>query len=91
MMGAVLNFQKESPHVSGKARCMHCNHEWVAVAPEITEWLECPECHLVRGHFVYPICRTSEPHWTCGCGNDLFHFTPDKTYCPNCGDIQEGF
>lgn len=33
----------------GKAHCVGCRHEWEAVAPLGTMWLECPECHLPKG------------------------------------------
>lgn len=86
-----LSDYRQEPHVSGTARCLSCKHEWIAVAPAITEWLECPECGMMRGRHVFPYSRTDDEHWTCSCGNDLFHITHNCTYCPNCGDIQDGF
>ena len=45
---AVIDFTKAKaeldPHISGDARCLACKHEWVAVAPIGTIWLECPAC-----------------------------------------------
>lgn len=81
---------EQSPHSSGEAICLDCKHKWVAVAPTGVQWMECPKCSLVRGRFVYQHSR-EEPHWTCNCGNDLFHATKDGMYCPNCGDWQSGF
>lgn len=40
------------PHLSGKARCLACKHEWVAVAPVGVVWMECPACTLERGRYV---------------------------------------
>jgi Zn finger protein HypA/HybF involved in hydrogenase expression len=33
-------------HISGKARCLACKHEWAAVSLVGTVWLECPACSL---------------------------------------------
>jgi Zn finger protein HypA/HybF involved in hydrogenase expression len=77
-------------HASGAARCLDCGHEWAAVAPTGTEWLQCPACSLVRGRFVFPHLR-EVPHWHCACGNDLFQIVPAGVYCPNCGTWQTGW
>jgi hypothetical protein len=76
--------EKREPHLSGKARCIACNHEWVATAPVGTIWMECPKCTLERGRYVAQVQR-DDLHWHCKCGNDLFYSTPDGIYCPNCG------
>lgn len=97
-MAEVLSFGRkaeppapvEDPHLQGKARCVACKHEWQAVAPHGTTWLECPECHIFRGRFVGQ-CERDEPHWHCNCGNDLFYATARGFYCPNCGEWQSGF
>ncbi len=75
---------------TGKAVCINCRYDWEAVAPAGVEWLECPQCHLMRGKFFHEHLRTSEMHWHCHCGNDLFYMTPNGMYCPNCGDWQVG-
>jgi predicted RNA-binding Zn-ribbon protein involved in translation (DUF1610 family) len=82
--------ETESTRLSGTARCISCERQWEAVAPTGTVWLECPACGLLRGRFVYP-CERPDPHWICGCGNELFHMTPDGIYCPNCGEWQSGY
>jgi Zn finger protein HypA/HybF involved in hydrogenase expression len=87
---SVINLDDKRPHLSGPAKCMSCNHEWQAVAPIGTEWLECPECHLEKGRLAYPVQRYGL-EWKCHCGNDLFRMTPDGCYCPNCGEWQKGF
>lgn len=83
--------RRPDPHVAGPARCLACKHEWAAVAPTGTLWLECPECSLLRGRFLWPVERSGLPHWVCGCGNDVFHVTPQGYYCPNCGVWATGF
>jgi exosome complex RNA-binding protein Csl4 len=77
--------------VTGKAVCVNCRYEWTAVAPTGVDWLECPECHLMKGRFFYDCVREDKEHWYCHCGNDLFYMTPDGMYCPNCGDWQTGY
>lgn len=87
-----LQAEKEArePHSEGKARCLACKHEWVAVAPVGTIWLECPACTLERGRFIAQHQREGD-HWHCNCGCDLFYATPDGIYCPNCAEWQRGF
>lgn len=81
---AAARLERE-PHSSGTAICLDCKHEWVAVAPADMQWLECPSCGLVRGRFKFQFEKDCK-HWVCNCGNDLFHVTPEGTYCPNCGE-----
>ena len=75
---------EKTPHLEGKARCIACQHEWEAVAPVGTVWLDCPECSLNKGAFIAEVLH-EEDHWTCDCGNILFCHTPEGAYCPNCG------
>ena len=91
---SVIYLKKEredrTPHSSGKARCLACKQEWMAVAPTGVTWMECPSCSLERGRFVAQHERDGL-HWHCNCGNDLFYVVKDGYYCPNCGDWQSGF
>lgn len=88
MTADLFDFKAEkegrTPHLSGSARCLACQHEWVAVAPVGSIWLECPACSLIRGRYFEPAEKPAR-HWTCNCGCDLFHVTPNEIYCPNCG------
>lgn len=52
-MGEIIDLEKYRPHVCGKARCLGCKYEWVAVAPTETIWLECPKCSAMKGQFFY--------------------------------------
>ena len=79
-----------TPHLGGEAKCLACSHEWAAVAPVGVMVLQCPACSLERGRFTGNVIR-AEKHWTCHCGNDLFHICPEGTYCPACGEWQAGF
>lgn len=85
---SVVQLSDHRPHLSGEAICIDCGFKWIAVAPVGTDWLECPECGLMRSRMKYPVIRGDTAHWTCKCGNDLFYITPDFTYCPNCGGVQ---
>lgn len=80
--------QAQTPHTSGEAFCMTCDHNWVAVAPVGTVDLECPACHSMKGKFKFHHLRVEDDHWTCNCGNQFFHVTKKGTYCPNCGEWQ---
>jgi Zn finger protein HypA/HybF involved in hydrogenase expression len=82
--------EEREPHLSGKARCLACKHEWIAVAPMGVTWLECPACSLERGRYVAQV-KKEVPHWHCDCGNNLFYVTENGYYCPNCGLDQTGF
>ena len=81
--------EKRMPHSSGQARCLDCKHEWVAVAPIGTYWLQCPGCSLLRGKYIFMFNFPNELHWTCHCGNDLFYATKRAIFCPNCGAEQK--
>lgn len=83
--------EEREPHLSGRALCLNCKNQWVAVAPVGTLDLECPECTLPQGRFMHLVQYEDEPHWTCNCGNQFFHITQKRTYCINCGDTQVGF
>lgn len=81
---------KEDPHVSGEARCMECEHTWVAVAPIGVTNFECPNCHTHKGVWCSPIAWSAYPVRTCECGNQFYHITPEGAYCPRCGDWDWG-
>ena len=89
-MGVVIPICPEPAHFTGPAVCLDCKHEWVAVAPVGTVYLECPKCGTEKGRSKYPI-QYSGLEWQCQCGNNLFHITPDGCYCPCCGVYQSGF
>ena len=80
---------KPVPHISGKARCITCKHEWVAVAPVGTTTLECPECKN-DGHMIREVITYGD-QWICDCGWQLFRMNRHGIYCPNCGEYQKGF
>lgn len=92
MIISLQDKRKEKEGVlSGEARCRECGHEWVAVAPLGTRWLECPQCHTDKGLFKYPCDRKDDLHWTCSCGMDLFTVYEKGIMCPVCGEWQSGF
>lgn len=89
-MGEVHDIGEARPHTTGRARCLDCKHEWIAVAPCEMVWLDCPSCTLVRGRYIFNFERSGY-HWTCQCGCDLFHVSAIGVYCPNCGEWQYGW
>ena len=82
---SIINLSDHRPHISGEAKCMECMHEWAAIAPIGTSWLECPSCRLTKGVMKYPAIRSEHLHYECNCGNDLFYRTDKGDYCPKCG------
>lgn len=77
--------EERTPHLSGNAFCMFCNHEWIAVAPVGTTWLECPGCHGHKGQFKFEFEPPEREVWACCCGNQLFNVTRKGIFCPMCG------
>lgn len=71
--------------MQGPVRCLQCGHEWRGVAPVGTIGLECPKCSLLRGCFMHTPSYTSEDHYQCACGSQVFCLTKKRVYCPNCG------
>jgi len=92
-MGDVVSLatHKDDPHMTGKARCIACEHEFVSVAPVGAKWLTCPNCQGEKALLKFSCLVEGAAHWECNCGNDLFHATKDGFYCPNCGVWQKGF
>ena len=87
----VARAEENTPHLSGSARCLGCKHEWVAVAPVGTSWLECPSCRLGKGRYVSTFME-DDSHWHCDCGNELFACSQRYGwYCPMCGACQKGW
>ena len=87
-MSNVIPLTRKEPTLSGDARCLCCNHDWIACAPVGCFQLECPVCKTMKGVFVNPVQRSDE-EWDCRCGNGLFRVSRKGIYCPNCGDWQE--
>lgn len=76
--------------LSGRALCCSCQHEWVAVSPVGTDWLGCPECHLMKGRYFYHVePKVGTQMWVCGCGCNVFTVSPECVYCVGCGAEQE--
>jgi len=82
-MTNIVNLQEHRPHLSGNAKCLSCNHEWIAVAPIGTVELECPECGTWKG--VYAGLTAPDTVWQCNCGNQHFYITGEDAMCSRCG------
>lgn len=87
-MTKVVDLSEYRPHIGGDAKCLTCNHEWVAVAPIGTVDLECPKCSTFKGVFMY--MTAPEVVWECNCGNQLFFIDEHGPMCSKCGLRQEG-
>lgn len=78
--------EKEEQHITGEAVCGTCAHEWVAVAPVGTTELQCPACHVEKGHFKHWCApEVGSQIYQCNCGNELFWITPNGCVCRGCG------
>ncbi|MGH8446879.1 MAG: hypothetical protein ACREVL_16525 [Solimonas sp.] len=85
--------REHDPHLSGPARCMQCSHQWVAVAPVGTVWLECPACHCVKGVFEGAVGPgQDDAQWRCACGGYLFYISKAHgVCCCQCGKPATGW
>lgn len=66
----VVDIQQERQdrelHKTGKARCICCGNEFVAVAPVGVHNMECTQCGQMMAFFVYPIQPdTGDLVWRC--------------------------
>lgn len=86
-MGELIELDEKRPHLAGEAHCIQCGKEWAFVAPIGTVFLECPDCHVEKG-IQKGFVERAGPHWSCNCGNQFFHVTPDGIYCCLCGAWQ---
>lgn len=88
---SLAKFKEEnSPHWAGAAKCVSCKHEWVAVAPLGTEWIECPECGLERGHAYHAFgAEAGDSLFQCNCGCEAltayYRAGRFRFQCMNCG------
>lgn len=83
--------QDRQPHLSGKARCLACKHEWDAVAPQGTLDLECPECATTRGVWKHPFSAdVGQKLFVCNhCECDHFVIQPHRVICIGCGTFHQ--
>lgn len=89
MSAKVINLDEHRPHMTGRARCIGCKHEWVSVGPVGVTTFECPNCSAMKGIYVnlcYPSDDSKVLIFVCECGNDLFICRGDGyKQCVNCG------
>lgn len=85
-MSNVVNLAERRPRLTGRARCLACRHEWQAVCPVgVVFGLECSACGAEKGIILNPV-EHDGAHYRCGCGNFYMLVTPDRIYCPGCGE-----
>lgn len=90
----IANFEKEklarTPHLTGDALCVGCNHTWKHTAPIGTTEFTCPECKTERGMFTYmALPQQGEPIFHCNCGGIAFAMRQDGALCMRCGVTHE--
>lgn len=85
-MSDVISLDEHRPHMTGTVRCLACGHNWHAVAPLGTLFLECPECHTEKGVWHRPVIP--ETYWRCHCGCAAFSLSDTNAYCMACGVTQ---
>jgi DNA-directed RNA polymerase subunit RPC12/RpoP len=90
--------EERQPHWQGVARCVGCQHEWEAVAPMGTVWLECPECGMPKGHPKHPFgCDVGDAVLVCtDCAGEAITAYKRKgrmwVRCMGCGaDLTDAF
>lgn len=91
-MGEVVTLKRPGERwASGKAKCLACKHEWMAVYQVPLADIECPSCGVFRGQSKGPF-NGPETHavWVCNCGNSLLELYVDKQgaeelLCVGCG------
>jgi hypothetical protein len=85
-MGEVVSILANQPHVTGKAYCLECKSEWVAVAEQGTVYLECPECGLEKGVFKCACLPADGCIFQCDCGCCTFVIRDNgQAMCGLCG------
>jgi len=81
----------KSPHVADRAYCTACKHEWVAVAPVGTLWLECPKCTTYRALFHFAPHRGDLTRVCPKCDGFLFSVLQrGKLECVACAELLPG-
>lgn len=103
MMSNIIEFRskanintegKSRQEFEGKAKCLHCKHEWVATQKEGDVVFCCPECGLNKAVWNNTIQR-GEYIFNCVCGCDLFGVSKINNtpfiYCIMCGNCVDPY
>ena len=85
--------EARQPHWEGPCKCIECQHEWHGVAPVGTMWVDCPSCHLPKGHPKHPFgAMEGDIAFTCHCGSEALTAYMRKGHfylrCMACGTDQ---
>lgn len=78
------------PHWEGVCKCIGCGHEWHAVAPIDTMFVECPSCGMMKGHPKHPFgAGEGDAFFQCNCGSEAltayFRKGNFRLMCMACG------
>jgi hypothetical protein len=85
MTAEVVDINANRPHLSGKAKCLECHHEWVNVAPAGLHHFECPKCGLLKG--VYHAVVMPDELFQCHCGCASYFIGRYGCMCALCGEL----
>lgn len=82
----VVSINANKPHISGTAKCLDCEDEFIAVEKEGAYSIECPSCKTERAVWYMPIVpQEGEAVYVCGCRGDMFLVQQDGILCAKCG------
>ena len=56
-MAKIIELDSRRPHCRTKIDCKRCGHIWIAVYPENTTALECPQCHSFVNENGIPVYK----------------------------------
>jgi len=85
-MTNIVDIRRNKPHISGNAKCLSCNYEWIAVAEIGNPYLECPECELLKGVFYSIIFPNTVVACKCGCPT-YYTTIEGEFFCSLCGTL----
>lgn len=90
-MSNTVDILDHIPHLEGEAHCLACKHQWEATAPIGAFWLECPECHTVRGCFRRHISvPEGMERFACGkCDVQIFFVMRKGIKCLGCATVHK--
>ena len=80
MSDDVIKLDDHRPHYTSDMVCHKCGHNWVAVYPEETKTLNCPECKNEISMFPRIRCADVECHST-----QFTISTEGEVFCGGCG------
>ena len=92
-MTKVVDIDTARPHVTNTIICDECSHKWVAVYPERTSGLECPNCHIFVNDYgikvTKRVCKTCNREFTVCPPVDDSNPNWDNCLAPDCASYDK--